>query len=130
MHADVSAAAADVALEGSLLGAVQDVARGAHEDDGVEALEILVAELRRILRRVDDEAAGRAERADRRDAVGDRGVTKARRAREDEDPRARRRIPDRTVDRYSAGGLLAVDREGHERERDGRSHEVRRRAMA
>src|SRR6185369_1353979 len=99
-------------------------------DHGVEALQVVVAELRWILRRLDDEAAGRAEGPDRGDAVGDGGVAAPFRARENEDPRARRRIADGASDGHSAGGLLAVARDGGEGARDGGDHEAHRRAMA
>ena len=84
MHADVSVSGADVALEGLLLRAVQHVTRRRHEDHGGEPAQRLVGESRSILGRLHGEAMCGAQRLHGGDAIGDRCVTEALGAREDQ----------------------------------------------
>ena len=91
MDAGVAAAGLHVALERSLLGVVEHVARSREPDDDVVLGEVCVGELRRILGRVDGEPVLRTERLDRRDALRDRVMTERCRLREHEHLLQRRR---------------------------------------
>ena len=85
MHADEAAAGADEALEGSLLIVVEDVAGRREEDDDVGALEGRVGEDTRILARSQSPALRSRELRECSDAVRDRIVPEAPRARENEE---------------------------------------------
>src|SRR5207247_10757171 len=61
MHADVSAARLDVALEDILLRWIQHVARRTQEDDGAVARQVFLREGAGVLRRVDRESIPLAE---------------------------------------------------------------------
>jgi hypothetical protein len=71
VHAGEAAARADVTLERGLLGVVQDVTRGGHEDHDFVPGEVRVGESGRVLRRVDREVVLLAELLDCGDAVRD-----------------------------------------------------------
>jgi hypothetical protein len=86
VHADEAVPGADVALEGSLLGIVEHVARGVEKDDGVKTGEGRVVEGSWVHGRLYGEIVDGAQSLDGGDSRGDRRVAVAGRAGEYEDP--------------------------------------------
>src|ERR1700730_12028224 len=79
------AAGADEGLEGGLLAWVEDLSRGAEEDDDSVPGEFRRSEAAAVLGAVDAEPVLGTQRFDRGNALRDRVVAKAGRLREDED---------------------------------------------
>src|SRR6185436_9882199 len=84
MHADVSTAGLDVALEVILLRCVQHIAGGAHENHRAVSRQILGSERASVLCRIDAETILLSQLADGGNSVGNRGVSVSRCLREDQ----------------------------------------------
>ena len=116
MHADVSAARLDVALEDILLRRIQHVPRRTQEDDGAVARQVFLREGAGVLRRVDRESILLAELPDGRDAIGDGAVTVSRGLGKNEHARLLRRCGDRNRDRGKKGEREANEESVHGRQ--------------
>ena len=99
MHADVSAARLDVALEDILLRRIQHVPRRTQEDDGAVARQVLLRKSAGVLSRVDRKPMLLSELAYGGDAVGSGVVTESGGLGKDEHVRLLRRCGDRGGDR-------------------------------
>jgi hypothetical protein len=99
VHADVAAAVGDVALEGRLLGVVQDVAGGREPDDGLETGQVGGGELAGVSGGGDGETVLPPQFLDGRDPGGDGGMHEALGLVEDE----------HLVDRRLGGGRGGCD---------------------
>ena len=99
VHADISAARLDVALEVVLLRRIQDVTRRTQEDDRAVSRQVLMGEGAGILGRVDRESVLLPKLPECGDAVGDGVVAISCRFGEDEHPRFLRVYGDGDRDR-------------------------------
>src|SRR5438477_2616019 len=109
MHADVSAARLDVALEDILLRRIQHLPRRTQEDDGAVARQVLLRKSAGVLSRVDRKPMLLSELAYGGDAVGSGVVTESGGLGKDEHVRLLRRCGDR-------GGIEIEARTGSARE--------------
>src|SRR5204862_8037293 len=87
MHAYVSAARLDIALEAILLRWIQDIPGRTQKDDGRVTRQVLLIERGRVLRRIDHQSFLEAELANCGDSVWNRAMTKCGRLGEDEHAR-------------------------------------------
>src|SRR3954471_9598327 len=78
MHANETAAAADIPLESSLLVLVKNVSGRRKKDHCLKWRQAVIGEYTRILGRHDAEIVQHSQLLDRRNAIRNRGMTKRR----------------------------------------------------